>query len=226
MIPESSDSLRVGQQGFEPEQKPSSKSFKAKFRNTWKPLLLGFGVGAVVVGAAAGATGYVWHQNDVKEDRATSADFATEKAGAVKSARAEGVEQGTQDGYAQYKQEAEQAAAKAEEEAQEPYDKAKANLAVAKTVCLTSKADKRGVTVTDHSVTFVNGGTAKGASIDVIGCMLGGIDTDSATIDKINQTRALDGRQEDTWGVWEASWGYHPDNGLDLVAEIKDAPTD
>ena len=30
-------------------------------------------------------------------------------------------------------------------------------------------------------------------------------------------TRALDGRQSDTWSVFEASWSYHPDHGLDVL---------
>ncbi|WP_291279034.1 hypothetical protein [Galactobacter sp.] len=200
------------------------KGLKAAFKSTWKPLLLGFGIGAVLLGSGAGVAGYVWHQNDVEADRATAKKFAAEKTEAVKSARDEGVTQGTQDGYAQYKQEAEQQAAAAKQEAEKPYTDAKLELEIAQTICLETKADKKGVTVTDHSVTFESAGISKGASIDVVGCMLGGIGMDQATLDKINQTRALDGRQEDTWGVWEASWGYHPDDGLNLVVEIQDAP--
>lgn len=30
-------------------------------------------------------------------------------------------------------------------------------------------------------------------------------------------TRALDGRQTDTWPGFSASWSYHPDDGMDLV---------
>ena len=31
--------------------------------------------------------------------------------------------------------------------------------------------------------------------------------------------RALDGRQTGTWDDFEASWGYHPDDGINLVIE-------
>ena len=30
-------------------------------------------------------------------------------------------------------------------------------------------------------------------------------------------TRALDGRQSATWAQFEASWTYHPDDGLDVL---------
>ena len=30
-------------------------------------------------------------------------------------------------------------------------------------------------------------------------------------------TRALDGRQQASWDGFEASWTYHPDNGLTLI---------
>ncbi|MGO1319495.1 MAG: hypothetical protein ACTMIK_04505 [Galactobacter sp.] len=207
-----------------PENDPSRKGFRSTFKASWKPLLLGFGIGAVLLGSAAGAAGYVWYQNDVKKDRTAEKQAAAEKWDAVNEARQEGIKQGTQDGYTKYKQEAEQQAAAAKQEALKPYTEAEASLVLAKALCLEKKADEKGVTVTDHSVTFESAGVSKGASIDVVGCFLGGIGVDSATLDKINQTRALDGRQQDTWGVWEASWGYHPDDGLNLVIEIQDAP--
>ena len=201
------------------------KGLKAAFKSTWRPLLLGFGIGAVLLGSGAGVAGYVWHQNDVEADRATAKKFAAEKSEAVKSARDEGVTQGTQDGYAQYKQEAEQQAAAAKAEAQKPYEDAKTNLQLAEPMCVTSKTDKRAITFTDHSVTLSGIGIASGPSDEAAGCVLGGIGMDSAVLDKMSQTRALDGRQEDSWGVWEVSWTYHPDQGLNVIAEIQDAPT-
>ena len=33
----------------------------------------------------------------------------------------------------------------------------------------------------------------------------------------MESTRALDGRQSDTWGDFDASWTYHPDDGLDVL---------
>jgi LysM repeat protein len=36
----------------------------------------------------------------------------------------------------------------------------------------------------------------------------------------VEQTRALDGFQEDSWGIYEARWAYHPDDGLSLTIWI------
>lgn len=33
---------------------------------------------------------------------------------------------------------------------------------------------------------------------------------------------ALEGRQDAEWDNYSASWGYHPDSGLDIVVEIND----
>lgn len=54
-------------------------------------------------------------------------------------------------------------------------------------------------------------------SISDITCILGGLNTPSYVIHEMEQTRALDGRQSETWGDFEASWSYHPDDGLDVL---------
>jgi hypothetical protein len=36
----------------------------------------------------------------------------------------------------------------------------------------------------------------------------------------MEQTRALDGRQTDTWPGFTASWTYHPEQGLDVVVQV------
>lgn len=38
---------------------------------------------------------------------------------------------------------------------------------------------------------------------------------------KMSQTRALDGRQTETYGDITVSWTYHPDHGLDMLYEVK-----
>jgi hypothetical protein len=48
-------------------------------------------------------------------------------------------------------------------------------------------------------------------------CVLNAIDTPSYVTAAMQQTRALDGRQSQTWGNFQASWTYHPDDGLDVV---------
>ena len=51
---------------------------------------------------------------------------------------------------------------------------------------------------------------------DVI-CVLAKLDTPSYVIREMDQTRALDGRLSQSWGRFEASWSYHPDDGLDVL---------
>ncbi|WP_181062313.1 MULTISPECIES: hypothetical protein [unclassified Pseudoclavibacter] len=53
--------------------------------------------------------------------------------------------------------------------------------------------------------------------------MLSSLDVPASTVSKIEQTRALDGRQDDSWDDLEASWTYHPDDGLNIVFEYEDA---
>lgn len=42
-----------------------------------------------------------------------------------------------------------------------------------------------------------------------------------ALLEKMNQTRALDGRQSDENGKVKVSWSYHPDKGLEVLYEKK-----
>lgn len=48
-------------------------------------------------------------------------------------------------------------------------------------------------------------------------CVLQAIGTPTSVIHKMENTRALDGHRGDGWGAFEASWSYHPDNGLDII---------
>lgn len=57
------------------------------------------------------------------------------------------------------------------------------------------------------------------ASTDDVRCVLTELEAPSATWVKIGNTRALDGRQEDNWPGFKASWTYHPDSGLNILIE-------
>jgi hypothetical protein len=48
-------------------------------------------------------------------------------------------------------------------------------------------------------------------------CVLDELDAPDAITSRMNNTRALDGVQAGEWGGIQASWSYHPDNGLDVV---------
>ena len=55
--------------------------------------------------------------------------------------------------------------------------------------------------------------------IDVL-CVLDQLEVPDSVNTRIGNTRALDGRQTATWDDFDASWGYHPDSGLDIVVEL------
>ena len=54
-----------------------------------------------------------------------------------------------------------------------------------------------------------------------VGCVLDYLKTPAAVRAHIDSTRALDGRQTDSWGGFTAAWTYHPDDGLDITIEQK-----
>lgn len=80
-----------------------------------------------------------------------------------------------------------------------------------------------GVTVGDAGKTMIISGagaeTGEEATIDELACILRAPDVTDAVISQIDQTRALDGRQEADWGSFHASWTYHPDDGVNMVIE-------
>lgn len=48
-------------------------------------------------------------------------------------------------------------------------------------------------------------------------CYLEALEAPEYIVRQMQSTRALDGRQSDTWGSFEASWTYHPNHGLDVL---------
>lgn len=50
-----------------------------------------------------------------------------------------------------------------------------------------------------------------------VSCVLAELETPARVVELMNGTRALDGRQSDTWDSFTATWSYHPDTGLDLL---------
>ena len=66
------------------------------------------------------------------------------------------------------------------------------------------------------------GNESAGAEYADIYCVLGELDIPDSVDSRIGSTRALDGRQSADWKEFTASWGYHPDSGLNIVVEISD----
>ncbi len=58
-----------------------------------------------------------------------------------------------------------------------------------------------------------------GASFSELMCVLDALDAPSAIETAIGQTRALDGRQHDSWDGYEIAWAYHPDDGASVIIE-------
>jgi hypothetical protein len=81
-----------------------------------------------------------------------------------------------------------------------------------------------GTTVADGDKTLiVNGKGAKdatGVPVATEACLLRELGASSAVTAHMESTRALDGRQTDTWGDYKAAWTYHPDSGLDIVIQL------
>ncbi len=71
--------------------------------------------------------------------------------------------------------------------------------------------------VGDGGHTLILEGRAYGGGRDETVCILNHLGVSEAVMQKMQSTRALDGRQEGSWPGYEASWTYHPDNGLDVI---------
>ncbi len=56
-----------------------------------------------------------------------------------------------------------------------------------------------------------------GADYADLACLLLELDVPDRVVAQIDSTRALDGRQSDTWDRFTATWSYHPGSGLDLL---------
>lgn len=57
----------------------------------------------------------------------------------------------------------------------------------------------------------------EGDDIEDVACVLLALKAPSFVVSEIDNTRALDGMQRDSWRKFKASWTYHPDNGLSIV---------
>lgn len=72
----------------------------------------------------------------------------------------------------------------------------------------------------DHTLVIDTAGEDYDSGTDDIAdlaCILGELGTPTSVTAKMDATRALDGMQSAQWHDFEASWTYHPANGLDLV---------
>ncbi len=64
------------------------------------------------------------------------------------------------------------------------------------------------------------GEESSGTSYSNVICVLDELGMPDSVSSRMGNTRALDGRQDAQWGEFSATWGYHPDSGMNVVVEI------
>jgi hypothetical protein len=70
----------------------------------------------------------------------------------------------------------------------------------------------------EHTLTFnTRGKWTRGVSEEVAACVFAATGMPDYVVSEMTRTRALDGVQSATWDAIEASWTYHPDDGLNVV---------
>lgn len=81
-----------------------------------------------------------------------------------------------------------------------------------------------GTTIADNGETFIIDATGDedytGISYDSVTCIFSAVTMPTAVQAHVGDTRALDGRQEDSWDGFTASWSYHPDQGIDMIIRV------
>ena len=75
-------------------------------------------------------------------------------------------------------------------------------------------ADEDTTLVIDMAGQEYASGTATFTDIE---CVLDELGAPSSIVAKMGATRALDGMQTANWSDYEATWTYHPDDGLDVI---------
>lgn len=97
--------------------------------------------------------------------------------------------------------------------------------AIAEAVESCGASASAGISMLDEgrSISMKTSGAESGGAeyADVV-CVLESLEMPQSVISRMGSTRALDGRQNGEWDRFSASWGYHPDNGLDIVVEVID----
>lgn len=84
--------------------------------------------------------------------------------------------------------------------------------------------DAIGVTVMDEGASLhlsTTGEESIGAEYIDVMCVLAALEVPDSVTTRLGTTSAMDGQQTATWNEFSASWGYHPDTGLDVVVESR-----
>jgi len=101
-------------------------------------------------------------------------------------------------------------------------------ISAAKPSLITAATEACGV---ENNLYIVVGDEGQSVSMDSVGeesagadysdilCVLDELDVPDSVLNRINSTRALDGRQTADWDNFTASWGYHPNSGANIIIE-------
>ena len=92
-----------------------------------------------------------------------------------------------------------------------------------------SVTQSKGITVMDGGASLEMQTSGKktwtgGAPFSDIECVLNELQAPQSIQARMGTTRALDGRQTGEWAGYAISWGYHPDNGLNVIVESQEQP--
>lgn len=74
-----------------------------------------------------------------------------------------------------------------------------------------------GVSDDDIAFNISNGFGTEGQVLRVQECVLEVLDAPSGVLERMGNTRALDGTQSESWDKFKLTWTYHPESGLDSV---------
>lgn len=92
-------------------------------------------------------------------------------------------------------------------------------LADAEAACEVADAPEIVRVVDDGDSLTVDAIGQSGLAIEATGCVLDELEAPDSVVAKVMDTAANQGRVTDSWGGYEASWTYRPDDGLNLIIE-------
>jgi hypothetical protein len=97
-----------------------------------------------------------------------------------------------------------------------------ASLQAAVDTCTSSSSGGDSYITVDAGGMFMEGKGAEspGTSYETIACVLAELNTPSSVIGRIDNTNSTMGLVEGSWGIYEADWSYHPDNGLAIHIQV------
>lgn len=82
---------------------------------------------------------------------------------------------------------------------------------------------RSGLTLRDNGKTLIIDTQGEedlgGVAVGTLVCVMEYLQAPAAVTEHMDSTRALDGRQTDSWGSFTAGWTYHPDAGVDMVIQ-------